>query len=90
MAAMCLKAGARRVIATSVPIDQTPFTDALDEMLIDLGITADDQFRALRSLHLRLLEDWRLTSARGSASSDDAGHGPTPHIWAHYQALGLD
>jgi hypothetical protein len=90
MAAMCLKAGARRVIATSVPIDQTPFTDALDEMLIDLGITADDQFRALRSLHLRLLEDWRLTSARGSASSDDAGHGPTPHIWAHYQALGLE
>jgi hypothetical protein len=91
MAAMCLKAGAQRVIATSVRIEQSPFTDALDDMLIYIGLTAENHFPALRELHLRLLSEWRVFSLRGGLSDPELScRSPTPHIWAHYQPLGYE
>jgi hypothetical protein len=90
MAAMCLRAGASQVIATSVAIQQAPFTNALDDMLVALGQSESSLFPAVRVLHLRLLSEWRRFSGRGGTDDDVRLGCPTPHIWAHYQTFGFE
>lgn len=86
LAPLAMMAGARRLIVTSVEIRHTPFTVAFDDMLIDLAVRPGDHFAALRTLQLRLLDEWRRYSLRNSAALRDIT--PTPDIWAHYQAFG--
>jgi hypothetical protein len=86
LAPLAMMAGARRLIVTSVEIRHTPFTVALDDMLIDLAVRPGDHFAALRTLQLRLLGEWRRYSLRDVAELRDIT--PTPDIWAHYQAFG--
>lgn len=86
LAPLAMMAGARRLIVTSVEICHTPFTVALDDMLIDLAIRPGDHFAAVRTLQLRLLDEWRRYSLRDVRALRDIT--PTPDIWAHYQAFG--
>lgn len=86
LAPLAMMAGARRLIVTSVEIRHTPFTVALDDMLIDLAVQPGDHFAALRTLQLRLLHEWRRYSLRDVSALRDIT--PTPDIWAHYQAFG--
>lgn len=86
LAPLAMMAGARRLIVTSVEIRHTPFTVALDDMLIDLAVRPGDHFAALRTLQLRLLDQWRRYSLRDTPALRDVT--PTPDIWAHYQAFG--
>lgn len=86
LAPLAMMAGARRLIVTSVEIRHTPFTVALDDMLIDLAVRPGDHFAALRTLQLRLLDEWRRYSLRDVGTLRDIT--PTPDIWAHYQAFG--
>ena len=86
LAPLAMMAGARRLIVTSVEIRHTPFTVALDDMLIDLAVRPGDHFAALRTLQLRMLDEWRRYSLHDVAALRDIT--PTPDIWAHYQAFG--
>lgn len=86
LAPLAMLAGARRLIVTSVEIRHTPFTVALDDMLIDLAVRPGDHFAALRTLQLHLLDEWRRYSLRDATALRDMT--PTPDIWAHYQAFG--
>ncbi|QTE03134.1 CHAT domain-containing protein [Streptomyces cyanogenus] len=83
-APLAMLAGARRLIVTSVNIEHTSFTLALDDMLIDLAVQPDDHFAGLRELQLRLLEEWRRHSPPGALRNTT----PLPSIWAHFQAFG--
>jgi hypothetical protein len=80
LVAGCLAAGASRVFATNVDVVETPFTNALDDMLIEIALDDGDQFAALRELQLKLLNEWRDSSTRWSGSLLDAAH---PIVWAH-------
>jgi CHAT domain len=86
LAALAMLAGARRLIATSVEIHHTAFTVTLDDMLIDIAVQPGDHFAAMRTLQLRLLNEWRRYSLRDVETLRDTA--PTPDIWAHYLAYG--
>jgi CHAT domain len=86
MASMALRAGARRVLATSVDIHHNTFTAALDEMLAEIAIQPGDHVAALHQLQLRLLNEWRRFSLRDVPELRETT--PTPYIWAHIQAIG--
>jgi len=81
--------GAREIIATSIDVRQTAFTNALDEMLIKMALTSACHIGGLRALQLRLLNEWRRYSALGIADDDGGDWSPSPAIWAYYQACGL-
>lgn len=86
-APVAMLAGASRLILTSVNIEHTPFTVALDDMLLEVAMQRGDHFVALRRLQLRLLDEWRRYSLRYVESLRDVT--PLPTIWAHYQAFGV-
>lgn len=86
LAPLAMLAGARRLIVTSVEIQHTSFTVALDDMLIDLAVRRADHFAALHTLQLRLLDQWRQYSSHDVGTWRDIT--PTPDIWSHYQAFG--
>jgi hypothetical protein len=86
LAPLAMMAGARRLIVTSVEIRHTPFTVALDDMLIEVAVKGGDHFSELRTLQLAMLNEWRLYSRPDIAESQ--GIVPAPDIWAHYQAFG--
>jgi len=85
----CLRSGANHVFATGVDVPNASFTNAWDDMLIELMLTADDPVRALRDLQLRMLREWQVYSLRGSADDMYDIRDPLPIVWAYYQAYGI-
>ena len=90
LVAACLRSGARRIVATSVNIPHTSFTNAFDDMLTEMLLDWRSHVRGLRDLQIRMLKSWRdnLEAATNASNGDILD--PLPLIWAYYQACGLD
>jgi hypothetical protein len=88
---MAIRAGASQIIATSVQIRQSHFTNALDDMLVELSISGQPVHSGLRALQTRLLDEWRVVSLRGGTEPDDGwlfDSAPLPDVWANFQSFG--
>jgi hypothetical protein len=86
----CMHAGARHLIATAVDISDVPFTDAFDDMLMSMMLSTADHAGDLRHLQLRMLDEWRTFTLRGWRHGNNGLGGPTPTVWAYYQAYGME
>ena len=90
LVAACLHAGARMIIATSVNILHTSFTNAFDELLTHMMLESQSHVRGLHVLQTQMLRDWRGRKEMELHASDNDIHDPLPIVWAYYQACGTD
>ena len=90
LVAACLHAGARMIIATSVDILHTSFTNAFDELLTKMMLESQSHVRGLHALQTQMLHDWRGRKGMGLKTGDSDIHDPLPIVWAYYQACGTD
>jgi CHAT domain len=90
LVAACVQAGARMIVATSVNILHTSFSNAFDELLIDMMLTSRSHVSGLRDLQCRMLAEWRNGSRLGIQVGDGDICEPLPVIWAYYQPCGLE
>ena len=72
------------------PGTESPFPHVLSQFswpnLIDIAVQPGDHLAGLRTLQLRLLDEWRRYSLRDVETLLDQT--PVPDIWAHYLAYG--
>ena len=90
LVAACLHSGARMIIATSVNILHTSFTNAFDELLTEVMLESQSHVYGLHVLQTQMLRDWRGNSKIEIHASDSDIHDPLPVVWAYYQACGTD
>ncbi|WP_328718796.1 CHAT domain-containing protein [Streptomyces sp. NBC_00247] len=88
LAAGAIQSGADQVIATSVDLLDTSFTEVFEDLIVEdmLARPQDDHVDLLRRLQLRMLNEWKICSLRGTTDSGDDIRDPHPVIWASYQA----
>ncbi|MFD3735541.1 CHAT domain-containing protein [Streptomyces sp. NPDC058632] len=88
LAAGAIQSGADQVIATSVDILDTSFTEVFEDLIVEemLARPQDNHVDLLRRLQLRMLNEWKICSLRGTTDSGDDVRDPHPVIWASYQA----
>ncbi|MCZ4122707.1 CHAT domain-containing protein [Streptomyces sp. H39-S7] len=88
LAAGAIQSGADQVIATSVDILDTSFTEVFEDLIVEelLARPQDNHADVLRGLQLRMLNEWKICSLRGITDSGDDIRDPHPIIWASYQA----
>jgi hypothetical protein len=90
LVAACLYSGARMIVATSVNILQTSFTNELDELLIEMMLASHSHVRGLHVLQSQMLRDWRSSNKLKSHMGGSDIKASLPVIWAYYQAYGVD
>lgn len=90
LVAACLHSGARLIVATSVNILQTSFTNELDGLLIEMMLASHSHVRGLHVLQSQMLRDWRSSNKPQSHATGNDIKAPLPVVWAYYQAYGVD
>ena len=90
LVAACLHSGARMIVATSVNILQTSFTNELDELLVEMLLASHSHVRGLHVLQSQMLRNWRNNNKSESRESGNDITDSLPIIWAYYQAYGVD
>jgi hypothetical protein len=90
LVAACIGCGARMIIATSVNIPHTSFTNRFDQHLTEMLLGSPTHVRGLRDLQCQMLHEWRENSGRSIESASGDIDNPLPIVWAYYQACGLD
>ncbi|MFI9612343.1 CHAT domain-containing protein [Streptomyces sp. NPDC052023] len=88
LAAGAVQSGADQVIATCVDILDTSFTEVFEDLIVEgmLERPQGDHADLLRRLQLRMLNEWKICSLRGTTDTGDDIRDPHPVIWASYQA----
>ncbi|MEV7994968.1 CHAT domain-containing protein [Streptomyces sp. NPDC086077] len=88
LAAGAVQSGADQVIATSVDILDSSFTEVFEDLIVEgmLERPQGDHAALLRRLQLRMLNEWKICSLRGTTDTGDDVRDPHPVIWAAYQA----
>lgn len=90
LVAACLHSGARMIIATSVDIPHTSFTNQFDELLTEMMLENPSHVRGLHSLQIQMLRKWRgITEEVAETNGWDISD-PLPVVWTYYQAFGID
>jgi len=89
LVAACISCGARMIIATSVNIPHTSFTNRFDERLTEMMLGSASHVRGLRDLQCQMLREWRGNGGRNIGSAGGDINDPLPIVWAYYQACGL-
>jgi hypothetical protein len=90
LVAACLRSGAQMIVATSVNIPHTSFTNAFDDMLTAMLLDCESHVRGLRILQTQMLRIWRSSKEAGVYASESDIQDPLPVVWAYYQACGVD
>lgn len=90
LVAACLHIGARMIVATSVNILQTSFTNELDELLTEMMLASHSHVHSLHLLQSQMLRDWRSDNKLKTHINGSDIKAPLPVIWAYYQAYGVD
>jgi CHAT domain len=88
LVAACLRSGASMIVATSVDIPHTSFTNQFDELLTEMMLGNTSHVRGLHSLQIQMLRKWRGITEEAVKTKEWDISDPLPVIWTYYQAFG--
>ena len=77
------------IVATSVNIPHTSFTNEFDLTLIEMMLECQSSVSALHELQCQMLRNWQRRSSSGIHDSGGDICDPLPIVWAYYQTYGI-
>lgn len=88
LASACiLGGGASEVIATSCDVYDCSFSTVFDDLLVESMMQPIPHDEALRTLQIRMYNEWKIFSVRGGINMENDVNFPHPMVWAMYYAL---